>query len=188
MKKFSNLRRVTHIQTKQTLAKTFLAAVLIFGEVLSNAVQAETYVEAPVVSSTPVYRIIETSTPARECWQEEVYRDERDDGFRSRTPDILGAVVGGALGNSVGSRKRNKQVGTVVGAVLGASIARDITQSRSSFVDTVQRCQTVQNTTQEERLVGYDVAYDYDGIRRTVRMPSDPGSTVRLRVQVEPVF
>lgn len=152
------------------------------------------FVEAEVLSSTPIYHIVENSRPERQCWHEDVVREVRQPASgRSATPGILGAVIGGAIGNAVGSHKRNKQVGTVVGAVLGGSVARDISRSNErsrsvEYVDTVERCQTVHSSYQEEKLVGYDVRYRYNGAHHVVRMPHDPGATVRLRVDVEPVF
>lgn len=150
-----------------------------------------TYEEADVLSSTPIYRIVETTIPRQECWEEQIARTERRRND-SATPEILGAVIGGALGNAVGHHKRNRQVGTVVGAVLGGSIAHDISTNRRNddivYVDTVERCRTVSATRQEEKLVGYDVRYSYNGSVQTVRMDRDPGATVRVRVNVEPVL
>ena len=97
------------------------------------------------------------------------------------------------MGNAVGNNSTSRKVGTVVGAVLGGSIARDIrrandTRNSTVYVDTQERCRTVYNTREEEKLVGYDVSYSYNGVERTVRMPEDPGATVRVRVDVEPVL
>jgi len=112
---------------------------------------------------------------------------------RSYTPGLLGMVIGGALGNAVGNNSSSRKVGTVVGAVLGGSIARDVSRANDArnstvYVETEERCRTVHRTHQEEKLVGYDVSYSYNGIERTVRMPEDPGATVRVRVDVEPVL
>ncbi|HEY0961677.1 MAG TPA: glycine zipper 2TM domain-containing protein [Pseudomonadales bacterium] len=159
-----------------------------------SAGAAVTYDEADVTAVTPIYRVVESSSPQQECWEEEVVRqDMRDNRDRSYTPGILGMVIGGALGNAVGNNSSSRKVGTVVGAVLGGSVARDIGRANDArrstvYVDTEERCRTVYNTRQEEKLVGYDVSYEYNGIERTVRMPDDPGSTVRVRVDVEPVL
>jgi len=160
--------------------------------VANPATAAVTYDEARVIDSTPIYRVVETSSPREECWEEEVARTERRYGNDSATPSILGAVIGGAVGNAVGHHKRNRQVGTVVGAILGGSIGADIGRNRSSradtYFETVEQCRTVYVNEQEEKLVGYDVRYSYNGSQHTVRMPEDPGSTVRVRVDVEPVL
>jgi uncharacterized protein YcfJ len=48
----------------------------------------------------------------------------------------------------------------------------------------VQRCGTVNNT--EMQLQGYEVHYLYDGREYTTRLPYDPGSRVRVNVDVHP--
>jgi len=167
-----------------------LAAAGLFAAAGGQA--ATSYEFAPVLSSTPIYRVVEVNVPRQECWQEEVVRQQP---YRSEsaTPGLLGMVIGGALGNAVGSHKSNQRVGAVVGAILGGSIARDIARSNAAtsagvVVDTVERCRTVSAARQEEKLVGYDVSYSYNGSEYTVRMPEDPGQTVRVRVDVEPVL
>ena len=168
--------------------------MLLTGAIAAPASANTDYVEAEVLDATPIYRVIESERPERQCWEEEVVREVRHaPASRSATPGILGAVIGGAIGNAVGSRKRNQQVGAVVGAVLGGSIARDIVRNgerarSTEYIDTVERCRTVHTNYQEEKLVGYDVRYRYNGSQHVVRMPHDPGATLRLRVNVEPVF
>ena len=154
--------------------------------------QAQTsYHEAQVIESTAIYRVVERSVPTRQCWEEEVVRASSRHHYRSHTPGLLGAVIGGAIGNAVGTNNSSRKVGTVVGAMLGGSIARDIAAANRPGpvrLETVERCETVYNTVQEEKLVGYDVRYRYNGQDYTVRMPQDPGATVRVRVNVEPVI
>lgn len=171
-------------------------AALVSGVALlaaQSAAAATTYDEAEVTAVRPIYRVVEISSPQQECWEEEVVRQDIRHRDRSYTPGILGMVIGGALGNAVGNNSSSRKVGTVVGAVLGGSIARDIgrandTRNSTVYVDTEERCRTVYNTREEEKLVGYDVSYSYNGVERTVRMPDDPGATVRVRVDVEPVL
>jgi len=49
---------------------------------------------------------------------------------------------------------------------------------------TVQRCDTVNIS--EQRIDGYEVRYIYDGREYTTRLPYDPGSRVRVNVDVQP--
>lgn len=175
---------------KARLATLLSGAALLAAQ---SAGAAVSYDEADVTAVTPIYRVLETSSPQQECWQEEVVRQDTRSRDRSYTPNILGMVIGGALGNAVGNNSSSRKVGTVVGAVLGGSVARDISRANDArrstvYVDTEERCRTVYNTRQEEKLVGYDVSYRYNGVERTVRMPEDPGATVRVRVDVEPVL
>lgn len=180
--------KMTNLKKQVTMG----LAISLFGSGLyaSAASAAITYHEADVLSSTPIYRTVEVSTPRQECWQEEVVRESRSQ-YRSHTPEILGAVIGGAIGNAVGHHKSNQRVGAVVGAVLGSSVARDIShanRSRDVYYETVERCDTVYDTYQEERLVGYDVVYLYNNAEYTIRTQRDPGATIRVRVNVEPVI
>ena len=117
----------------------------------------------------------------------------RRDRSSSNTPAILGTIIGGAIGNAVGHGKSNARIGTVVGAVLGHSIGRDIvsangSRERSRHYETVRQCETVYEYRDEERLVGYDVRYRYNDEEYSVRMDEEPGSQVRIRVNVQPVF
>ena len=166
-----------------------LTSLMAVGSVPA-ASAATSYYEAAVLESTAIYRTVEMQTPREECWLEEVVRESRPQ-YRSGTPNILGAVIGGAIGNAVGHNKSNQRVGAVVGAVLGASVARDIqhaNRSRDVYYETVERCETVYDSYLEERLVGYDVLYSYNNREYTVRTQRDPGATIRVRVNVEPVL
>ena len=177
--------------SKVRVSKFSLILVSAVIAATSPAQAATTYDEARVLDTTPIYRVVESSSPREECWEEEIARTERRSSGGTATPGILGAIIGGALGNAVGHRKRNQQVGTVVGAVLGGSIGRDIGRNGDNgsdvYYETVERCRTVNVNRQEEKLVGYDVRYSYNGLQQTVRMAEDPGATVRVRVDVEPV-
>ncbi len=178
--------------TRKTMNKvTVYLLTALFGAALVGAATASTtYYEADVLQSTPIYRSVETSSPREECWLEEVVRESRPQ-YRSHTPNILGAVIGGAIGNAVGHNKSNQRVGAVVGAVLGASVASDISRSnRSSNLryETVERCETVYERYIEDKLVGYDVVYSYNSQEYTVRTQRDPGATIRVRVNIEPVL
>lgn len=178
------------MKTRPVLSLVALANAACLANVSASA--ATMYEDAQVLSSTPIYHIVEVSSPQQQCWQEDVVRHDSRSYERSATPGILGAIIGGALGNAVGHHKTNKQVGTVVGAILGGSIGSNIGRENASrragtYVETVENCKTVRNTSQEEKLVGYDVRYSYNGTEHLVRMDEDPGTSVRVRVDVSPV-
>jgi uncharacterized protein YcfJ len=157
----------------------------------SAAAQVE-YDYAQVVDVRPIVRVVEISTPEEQCWEEEYLVDRGHYRRDSGTPPLLGAIIGGALGNAVGHGKSNQRVGAVVGAVLGHSIGRDIMRQQEGpyarEVETVQRCETVYRSREEERIVGYQVTYNYNGQDYTVRTDSDPGERIRVRVSVQPVL
>jgi uncharacterized protein YcfJ len=151
-----------------------------------------TYEYGDVIETRPVYQIVEISEPMEQCWEEEVVIDRYPSRSGSRTPVLVSTIIGGALGNAVGNGKSNKQIGAVVGALLGHSIGRDIVtdrnRSRNAVRDyeTVQRCETAYEQFEEERLVGYQVTYLYNGEEYSVRTDSDPGDRIRLRVSIQP--
>lgn len=174
---------------KQTLIYATAALVSI---VSLNASSETSYEYADVLNSTPIYRIVEISEPREQCWEEERVVESYSRGRNSNTPVIVSTILGGAIGNAVGSNKSNQRVGAVLGAVLGHSIGRDIVRGRNSqnqqVFETVERCKTVYEQVQEERLVGYQVTYLYEGQERSVRADSDPGEQIRVRISVEPVL
>ena len=49
----------------------------------------------------------------------------------------------------------------------------------------VQTCQTVNDV--QQRLTGYQVAYDYRGQQFVALLPQDPGQRLQVRVSVEPL-
>lgn len=166
----------------------FLLVLLLAGSLVA---QVE-YEYAPVVDVRPIVQVVEISTPQEQCWEEEYLVERSYRGNDSGTPAILGTIIGGAIGNAVGHNKSNQRVGAVVGAVLGHSVARDIMrQSRGPVVrevETVERCETVYRSREEERIVGYNVTYNYNGQDYTIRTDTDPGSEIQLRVSVEPIL
>lgn len=182
----------TNASARKTLLRgTGLALALLAMPVFASSGERTTYEYATVIDSRPIYQTVEISTPREECWNEEVvvHRRDRSD---SNTPAIIGTIIGGALGNAVGHGKSNRRIGTVVGAVLGHSIGRDIVTANDSGerrqYETVRQCETVYEYREEERVVGYDVRYRYNDEEYSVRMDEEPGSQVRIRVNVQPVF
>lgn len=141
---------------------------------------------ARVVDVDPIVEVVRVDDPKEVCWTEDVtYRSPRRP--RSVTPEIVGGIVGGVVGNQFGSG-RGKGVATAAGALLGGSIAHDYKKRQGRAYDTyhepVERCELRHDYYEEERIVGYDVQYRYDGRVHHARMDRDPGSRVRVRVNV----
>ena len=156
----------------------------------SGVIAGQSVQEVPVISSYPVYQTVVREEPREQCYIEQVARHQYRG--KSATPAIVGTILGGALGNALGSKKSNQRVGAVVGGVLGYSIGKDVGRrhaERHGAVRYEERevCSTVYERIEEERLTGYDVSYAYGGKTYKTRMRRDPGSTVRVRVQVEPI-
>lgn len=148
--------------------------------------QGPQYDYAEVLRATPVTQIIETSRPERECWQEEVVHETR--GNSDLGGLVLGGVVGGVIGNRFGGGN-GKKVATVAGSIAGAALGQDMARGPSqSYTSYEDRCRTYRVRQTEERLVGYDVLYRYNGQEYTTRTDRDPGSHIKVRVSVTPVL
>jgi uncharacterized protein YcfJ len=167
-----------------------VSGLLAMALVPSLALADGRYHYAEVLASEPIYETVSYAVPVEQCRQQTVaYREPQS---RSYTAPIVGAVIGGALGNAVGHSKKNKKVGTAVGAVLGGTIGADIGRRNQAYsadvrYATEEMCSVVQEHRSEQRLSGYWVTYRYAGDTYRTRMNYDPGSALRVRVQVTPV-
>jgi uncharacterized protein YcfJ len=132
-----------------------------------------------VVSSTPVY----ASVPVvqQQCFDEPVVYQRPNSGAGA----LIGAIAGAAIGNGLGSGS-GRMAATGIGMITGAAIGDQVEANGTPPVaTTAQRCRNV--TRYENRPVGYDVVYEYQGVRRSVRLAQDPGSQIALDVNVVPV-
>ncbi len=104
---------------------------------------------------------------------------------------ILGSIVGAAVGRQFG-RGRGQDAATVAGAVLGGSIGHDAKRrhgaSGGSYQNVEERCETFTDVHTEERTVGYDVTYRYNGKVYTTQMDREPSDRIQVRVAVSPVY
>jgi uncharacterized protein YcfJ len=138
---------------------------------------------AKVVRTTPIYRQVRVETPRRECHdQRVVYREPayRDGGV------LVGAILGGVAGHQFG-KGRGNAAATAAGALIGASIAQNRHGGVGERVGYEPVCTTYNEYRYEERVEGYDVAYKYHGRVYHTRLPYDPGSRIRVNVDVSPV-
>lgn len=155
--------------------KAILAvAVVSAGALGAGAAQAQE--TGRVISSTPV--IQQVAVPRQVCTQEQVSTSA---GGTSGGGAVVGAIVGGLLGNTVGGGS-GRLLATGVGAVAGAAVG-DHVEAGQQAPRTVQNCST--QTTYENRTVGYNVQYEFNGKQYNVQLPYDPGPTIKL--QVSPV-
>jgi uncharacterized protein YcfJ len=148
---------------------------------------------ARVVSSSPVYERV--ADPRQECWIETV--SSTGTVTRSAPQEhniggaLLGGVVGGVVGNQIGQGNGNA-VATAAGAIAGALIGDQVANqdqngqpqqvTQAPQVRQEQHCRTIENY--KDVIRGYDVTYRYSGKDVTVRLPNDPGDTVRVGVSV----
>ncbi len=166
---------------KKLTSISILAALV--GSSAAYAQSEQQIVSSKVLNRTPIMESIQISTPKRVCYQEQVVTQNT----KSYTPSILGGIVGAAVGNQVGSG-RGKDLATVAGGVLGASVGRDV-QNKNAQTHTalVERCHDETEYHYEERVTGWRVTYEYNGQSYITRTDSDPGETLKLRVNVQPL-
>ena len=140
---------------------------------------------AKVVSVDPVHS--KTNNPRQVCHDETVTHTAPPKDQHQIAGTAIGAIAGGLLGNQVGGGK-GKTLATVAGAVGGGYAGNRIEahQQRGQVTTSVERkCSTVNNAS--DKIVGYDVRYEYNGVTRTVRMDHDPGNRVEVQEGVTAV-
>ena len=155
-------------------ARRSTAIALVLGSAFAGtAAHAAEF--ATVVSSTPVTASVPVSRQVCNDGQQLV--QSRPSGAGA----VIGAIAGGVIGHNLGSgfgRAAATGVGAVAGAVIGDQVEADANPPTEV---PVRRCQTV--STYENRVVGYDVMYDYAGQRYSTRMARDPGQQLAVNVQ-----
>jgi len=103
---------------------------------------------------------------------------------RSATGSIVGGIAGALLGSQIGGGSGNKAataMGAIAGAVVGDRVANPVDAS-GRRTEQVQRCKDVSNY--RNRITGYTVVYRYSGKDMTTTLQNEPGSTIRVAVNV----
>ncbi|SFS12083.1 Uncharacterized conserved protein YcfJ, contains glycine zipper 2TM domain [Dyella sp. OK004] len=134
---------------------------------------------ARVISVDPIRQT--TNNPKQVCHDEVVSHTEPPKDQHQIAGMAIGAVAGGLLGNQIGGGK-GRTLATVAGAVGGGYAGKRIEESRQQnqvTQSTERRCETVNNSS--NKIVGYDVRYEYNGVTRTQRMDHDPGDRVLVQ-------
>ena len=149
----------------------------------ANAQSEQQIVTSKVLNRTPIMESIQVGFPKRVCYQEQVVTQNT----KSYTPSILGGVVGAAVGNRFGHGDGRK-LATVAGGVVGASVGRDVqNKNAQNHTALIERCHDETEYRYEERITGWRVTYEYNGQAYVTRTDSDPGETLKLRVNVQPL-
>jgi uncharacterized protein YcfJ len=148
------------------------------GDVIGRPSTVTSTVQAKVVSSTPV--IGQVTVPRRVCFDELRQEPTRSSGAGA----LLGAIAGGAVGNAVGhggGRALATGLGIFGGAILGDQIQND---GRQGTTRSVRRCE--QQPAYENRVVAYNVVYEYAGQRYTTQTTQEPGRTIPVQMSLSP--
>lgn len=125
-----------------------------------------------VLSRTAVYQ--QVAVPRQICSQTPVTVQNPSSGAGA----LMGALAGGAVGNQIGGGT-GRALATVAG-VMGGAIMGDKIENPGSQIQNQTTCTT--QTVYENRLIGYNVVYEYAGKQYNVQLPQDPGPTIQLQV------
>ncbi len=183
------LRFNAHRGTALLLAGTLALPVIESqAAVYSSDPASSYYISAPVVNVSPITVERTVRHPVRQCTRESPdYRDYRYEHRQENAflPGLFGGIVGGLIGNQFGGGNGKKAL-TVVGALAGSSIARDAARQHRQTSRPAEICHTSYRTEVIRDVSAYDVTYEYAGQLFEKRMTEHPGSTVRVRIELEP--
>lgn len=156
------------------ISTPFITTLLVLAGCSQLAFAQET---ARVISATPIMQRV--GIPQQVCSDRQV----EVQGQKSGAGAVLGAIAGGAIGNSIG-RGPGRDATTVLGIVGGAVVGNNIEGSAPDTMQTVRQCAT--QTVYQDRVVAFNVLYEYAGKQYSVQSPKDPGPY--LSVQIVPIL
>lgn len=148
-----------------------LATGLLATLSMSSAAQAQEV--GQVISRTPVYQ--QVTVPKQVCTQTQVTAPGQTSGAGA----AMGAIAGGAIGNAIG-KGEGRAIATMIGVIGGAIAGDKVEGPQAAQTQTQQTCTT--QLAYENRLVGYNVVYEFAGKQYTVQWPKDPGPTIKLQI------
>jgi uncharacterized protein YcfJ len=92
---------------------------------------------------------------------------------------MVGAIAGAALGSQMGGGQ-GQALATLAGMIGGAMVGDNI--EKQGPAQTVNQTTCTLQSAYENRLIGYQVVYEYAGKQYTVQLPQDPGPTIALQI------
>jgi uncharacterized protein YcfJ len=146
------------------------AAALLGGAGVASAAEY-----ANVISATPVTGSV--PAPRQACADTDRVVQQPTSGAGA----LVGAIVGGVIGHQFGSGI-GRAAATGVGVVAGSAIGNQAEANNNpAMAVPVRSCSTVMQY--ENRVIGYDVVYEYNGQRYTTRTAGDPGPHLAIDVR-----
>jgi uncharacterized protein YcfJ len=142
------------------------------GALLLTVLSAQAQEVGQVISRTQVYQ--QVAVPRQTCTQSPALVPAQNSGGGA----IIGAIAGGLIGSQLGGRDSKGL--TAMAGVIGGAILGDKAESQGNTTQPTTTCTT--QTVYENRLVGYNVVYEYAGKQYNVQLPQDPGTTIQLQV------
>jgi uncharacterized protein YcfJ len=190
----------TILRPSLIVASLLVAAPMVFTASAFAQNSRPGYDFARVISSQPIYESVEVDQGREVCRNQQVHHavPEYSDRYarpRSEAASVFGAIIGGVIGNQFG-RGRGRVAATVAGAALGSAVVndgqrqdyyRDQYRGAHSVVRTERICSYEPSIRRQRQLVGYNVRYDYKGQIGETTTRTQPGSTIRVQVDVTPI-
>jgi uncharacterized protein YcfJ len=164
------MKTMTHSNASRALSAS-LASGLLLG--LAVCLPAQAQEVGNVISRTPVYQ--QVAVPRQVCTQTQVSVPGQSSGAGA----AMGAIAGGAIGNAIG-KGEGRAIATMIGVIGGAIAGDQVEGPQSAQTQTQQTCTTQQ--VYENRLMGFNVVYEFAGKQYTVQLPKDPGPTIKLQI------
>lgn len=129
-----------------------------------------------VLSSTPITQ--QVAVPQQVCSDQPVAVAPRSTGAGA----VVGAIAGGLLGNAIGGGG-GRAAATGAGLIGGAMLGYQVESAGPAQYQTVRQCST--QTFYQNRTVGYNVTYEYNGRSYTTQTTNPPSQWIALNVQPE---
>ena len=155
------------------IAKISTVAGMAVASALPLAAHAQQQEMARVISTTPVVQ--QVAVPRQVCTNSTVVSQAPKSGAGA----VMGAIAGGAVGSQIGGGMGNAAA-TAVGVLGGAILGDRIEGQPAPVAQPVTTC--TNQAVYENRVVAYNVTYEYAGKQYSVQLPQDPGPTVRLQI------
>lgn len=136
-----------------------------------------------VIEVEPIYQHVSIPEERQVCDRRRDYRhydNRRNENSAGRA--ILGGIIGGAIGNRFG-KGRGRDASTALGVLIGAGIGAN--KHNHNYRYNRQNCYLETHYRDEERFMGYDVTYEYNGDIYQTHMQNHPGDRIKLRVNVD---
>lgn len=147
-------------------------AVLTVAAIAASGAYAQE--QGRVLSSTPITQ--QVAVPQQVCSDQPVAVAPRPSGAGA----VVGAIAGGLLGNAIGGGG-GRAAATGAGLIGGAMLGNQVESSGPAQYQNVRQCST--QTFYQNRTVGYNVTYEYNGRSYTTQTANPPGKWIALNVQ-----
>jgi uncharacterized protein YcfJ len=131
-----------------------------------------------VLNARPIYQSVAIEVPQESCRVETIAHNEHRRHGDSFGSTVVGGLVGAAIGHEIGNGRGGA---TAVGGLIGAAIGKDASKgSRVVSYSDREVCDTYYRTEYENRIIGYDVSYRYEGRIYQTRTDRHPGDRVSV--------